>query len=954
MEKVKFKLNGIEREFYADLMGVAKDFLRENGIISLREGCDGEGVCGLCSIILNGKVANSCILVVGQLEGKEIYTTSYFAGKNAMDKLQEAMLMAGVTQCGYCSPAIYNSFNNLLSSNSNPTRDDVKDALSGTYCRCTGYEQMYDVVKIYQTIMKGEKYPEEKLRPEFRVVESSKCKIDGARLIKGEKSFVEDYVEQDSCFMKILGSPYASAYIKDIDTTEAEKLPGVEFILTYKNAPKINYGRAGQSYPEPTPYDRQLMGQKLYHYGDRVAAVVARNKWIAEEATKLIKVEYEVLKPVISVHDAMAEGAPIVHGGEVNYLNKVTEKRGNIDSRETPITYNFPCGENVDKNIVGSASGELGNVSKAINESDVVINEKYITSKVATAPMETHAAFTKIEEGRLVVIASTQTPWHMRRVLSRVIGIPENKIRVIKEKIGGGFGSKQDVTMEELAAYITWKTGLSIYTRLTREENFTMSTTRHNAEIDIKLSAMSNGVITGADVNVLSNGGGYANNSWTVSKMMYSVPFSIFNIPNFKYDMKAFYTNLTTAGAYRGYGVTQGAFAVNVAMRELANKLGIEYLEFLKKNLIKRDMPMILDSFFAGKDVSHAKQLKSYGLIEALDKGAEMIGWGNKAIPKESHIKVGQGVAVILQKSGLPLVDVANATVTLLEDGGFMLRFGGTDLGQGLNTASVQLAAECLKIDMNNIAYVASDTDTTPYDVGSYASSGTQFTVGAVIRASQDMREKLKELAAEELGETIEDLELAYPAKVVSKKTGREVPYSKIGFKSVSGVGKGEVVGKGVFTTDEYVIPYAAHFVEVEVDTNTGKVKIKKYHAVHDCGTPINPALAKGQVYGASVQGIGYALYEEMKFDENGKLLNPSFLDYKMPKIKEIPEDFKVEFVYTGDFGEEFGQRKSLGEISINGAAPAISNAIYDAIGLNMRELPMTPEKILRVLGKIK
>lgn len=969
MQKVKFRLNGEDREFYADLMGVAKDFLRDNGIISLREGCDGEGVCGLCSIILDGKVANSCILVVGQLEGKNIYTTAYFAGKNAIDKLQEAMLIAGVTQCGYCSPAIYNSFNNLLANIPNPTKDDVKDALSGTYCRCTGYEQMFNVVDIYKTIMKGEKYPEEKLRPDFRVIETSKCRVDGARLIKGEKSFVEDYVEQDASFMKLLGSPHASAFIKDIDTTEAEKLPGVQFILTYKNAPKIHYGRSGQSFPEPTPYDRQLMSQKLHHYGDRVAAVVAKNKWIAEEATRLIKVEYEVLTPVLSVHDAMAEGAPVVHGGPVNYVvapkglvgegttdkkieNKVcTEK---CDDRESPVTYNFSCGENLNKNVIGSAAGEFGNVSKAIDEADVVLDETYITSKVVTAPMETHAAYTKIEEGRLVVIASTQTPWHMRRVLSRVIGIPENKIRVVKEKIGGGFGSKQDVTMEEVAAYITWITGLSIYTRLTREENFILSTSRHNAEIGLKLSAKKDGTITGSDVKILSNGGGYANNSWTVSKLMYSTPFSIFNIPNFKYDMQVFYTNLTTSGAFRGYGVTQGAFAINVATRELANKLGMDHVEFLRKNLMQKGMPMKLDYFFNGKDPEHASVLKSYGMMEALEKGAQMINWGNKSKSSAPHVKVGQGVAVIVQKSGLPQVDTANSNVTLLEDGGFILRFGGTDLGQGLNTAALQVAAECLQVNMEDISYVASNTDTTPYDTGSYASSGTHFSVGAVIKACQDMREKLKAAAAKMLGENVEDMKLAYPAKVVNTLTGSEISYSTIGFKSISGSGDGEIVGKGVFTTHDYAIPYAAHFVEVEVDTNTGKVKIKKYHAVHDCGTPINPTLAKGQVYGAVTQGIGYALYEEMKFDEKGKLLNPNFLDYKMPKIKEIPEDFKVEFVYTEDFGEEFGQRKSLGEISINGAAPAIANAIYDAVGLELRELPMTPEKILRGLGKIK
>ncbi|MGL4393006.1 MAG: molybdopterin cofactor-binding domain-containing protein [Fusobacteriaceae bacterium] len=952
MEKIKFKLNGEEREFYGNLMGVAKDFLRENGIISLREGCDGEGVCGLCSIILDGKIANSCILVVGQLSGKEIYTTSYFAGKNTIDKLQEAMLVAGVSQCGYCSPAIYNSFNRLLATKPNPTRDDVKDSLSGTYCRCTGYEQMYNVVEIYKLLMKGEKLPEEKEVKEFRVIEASKCKVDSARLIKGEKSFVEDYVEQDAYFMKILGSPHASAYIKSIDTTEAEKLSGVEYILTYKNAPPINYGRSGQNYPEPSPYDRVLMSQKLHHYGDRVAAVVAKNKWIAEAATKLIKVEYEVLKPVLTVQDAMVEGAPVVHGGAVEYKIGPKIDNSKCDPRETPILYNFPAGGDPRKNLAGSASGEYGDVNKALSEADVVLERKYRTSKVNTAPMETHAVFTKIEEGRLVVIASTQTPWHMRRIISRIIGIPENKIRVIKQKIGGGFGSKQDVTMEEVAAYLTWTTGRSIYSRLTREEQFALSTSRHNADFDLKVAAKKDGTIIGLDIGVLSNTGGYGNNAWTVSKLMYSTPLIMYDIPNLKFDMKVFYTNMTNSGAFRGYGVTQGAFATNVMMREMADKLGMDHIEFVKKNFVQKGKPKLLEAFFNGKTDTDAQTDKSNGLLEAIEKGKKMINWGNKPKPTKDYIKVGQGMAVITQKSGLPHLDSANAQVTLLNDGGFILKFGGTDLGQGLNTAAVQVAAECLKVDMDKISYLASDTDATPYDVGSYASSGTQFSVGAVLRAAKDMRQKLKEAASKELNEPVEDLQLEYPGKIKGKKG--EITLAEIGHKSLTGDGSGEVVGFGTFTTHDYVIPYGAHFCEIELNTNTGKVKIKKYYAIQDCGVPINPTLTRGQIYGAVLQSIGYALYEEMIFDETGKLMNPNFLDYKMPKIKEIPEDFKVEFAYTYEDGEEFGPRKSVGEISINGGAPAIANAIFDATGIWMRDLPMSPEKILRGLGKIK
>ncbi|MGL4392647.1 MAG: molybdopterin cofactor-binding domain-containing protein [Fusobacteriaceae bacterium] len=955
MEKqiIKFKLNGEEKEFFGELGAVAKDFLRENGIISLREGCDGEGACGLCSIILDGKVVNSCILIVGQLTGREIYTTSFFAGKNSMDKLQKAMLMAGVVQCGYCSPAIYNAFNRLLANNQNPSKEDVADALSATYCRCTGYQQMYDVIEIYKLLMRDQKIPEQKIKKEFRVIESSVCKFDGGRLVKGEQSYVEDYVEKDSYILKFLGSPHASAYIKNIDTKEAEKLSGVEYILTYKNSPKKVYGRSGQTFPEPSPYDRQLITQKIHHYGDRVAAIVAKNKEIAEQALKLIKVEYEILKPVLSAEEAIKDGAPIVHGGIIQYKEGAPENIDNnkCDSRETPIIYNFPIAGDPRKNLVGSTGGEFGDVKKAFADGDVVLERKYKTSKINLSPMETHSVFTKIEDGRLIVVASNQVPWHLRRIIANVLDISENKIRVIKPYIGGGFGAKQDVSMEEVAAYLTWITGKSIYCRMTREEQFTMSTSRHNVDYSIKMSAKKDGTITGIDLDILTNTGGYGNNAWTVGLLTYNIPVSLYNIPNVKYKMQAMYTNLTNAGAARGYGATQGTYAMAMLTREMSNELGIEYTEFLKKNLLNKGDLIPLGAFFEGKGQEHVEKIESYGIFEAIEKGKQMIDWGKKPESQNSNIKIGQGMAIMQQESGLPYLDAANANVTLLNDGTFVIRFGGTDMGQGLNSAAVQVAAECLKIDMKDISFVTADTDTTPYDVGSYASSGTQFSIGAVINAAKDMREKIKIAASEILGEPVEKLKLDYPAKVIGGK--REISFSEIGTLAISGVGKGEIVGTGNFTIEKHVTPYAAHFCEIELNTDTGKVKVKKYYAIHDCGIPINPTLTRGQIFGGVAQSIGYALYEEMKFDSSGKLLNPNFLDYKMPKIKDMPEDFRVEFVYT-DSEEEFGNRKSVGEISVNGGAPAIANAIFDATGIWMRDLPFTQEKILKELGKVK
>lgn len=950
MELIKFKLNGKEVEILGDVGESAKVFLRDNGIISLREGCDGEGACGLCSIILDGKVANSCMLVVGQLIGREVYTVAYFSDKQNMDKLQEAMVMAGIVQCGYCSPAIYTAFNRLLAENENPTKEDVIDALSAIYCRCTGYELMFNVVEIYKLLVKGEKLAAEKLRKDFRVIESSQCKIDSPRLVKGEKGYVEDIADKDASFLKFLGSPYASAFIKSIDTSEAENLPGVEYIITYKNAPTTVYGRTGQTYPDASAYDRTMFTQKLHHQGDRVAAVLAKNKAIAEEAIKLIKVEYEVLKPIVTAKEAIAEGAPVLHAGPVTYSTNpdLVIDYSKYDPRETPIHFNFPIGENLSRNIIGSKDGEMGSVAKAFEESDLVIEREYSTNKVNIAPMETHSVFTRVEDGRLIVHSAIQVPFLLRRIIAKVVGIPENKIRVIKEKIGGGFGNKQDASMEEVAAYLTWITGKSIYCRFTREEQFLMTNSRHNMDYKIKVGVKKDGTILGMDLDLLTNTGGYGNHAWTVGMLGYALTAPIFRIPNFKYNMRAMYTNLTNAGATRGYGVTQGTFAIMSLMRETAHELGMDYAEFLKKNLVLKGENMELCAFLEG--AKHPETVRSFGLIDAMNKGKEMMDWDNKPASPAPNIKIGRGMAIMQQESGLPNLDFASANISLLFDGTFMLRFGGTDIGQGLNTVAVQSAAECLNTDMDEIAFLSADTDTTPFDVGSYASSGTHFSIGAILNACKDMRAKLLEYGAMMLKESIEDVKLAYPSKVVGKNG--EITFKAIAHHTLSGTGKGELQGFGSFTTSHHATPYAAHFCEIELNTDTGKVKVKKYYAIHDCGVPINPTLTKGQIHGAVLQSIGHTLYEEMKFDENGICLNPDFLNYKMPKIKEVPEDFRVEFVYTDEEDEEFGARKSVGEIAMNGGAPAIADAIHDAAGIWMRSLPFTQEKILKTLGK--
>ncbi|MHA5067969.1 molybdopterin cofactor-binding domain-containing protein [Cetobacterium somerae] len=954
MDKIKFKLNGVEKEFFGDKCQSAKVFLRNQGILSMREGCDGDGNCGLCNIILDGQTVNSCLLLVGQIEGREIYTVEFFSDKKKIDTLQEAMILAGVIQCGYCSPSIYLALKILLDNVEKPTREDISDALSSILCRCTGYEQMYDVIDIYKKLLAGEKIERANSEKEMRVIGKSVCKIDSPKLVKGEKAFVEDFVASDACFLKVLGSPHASAYVTKIDVSKAEKLPGVVYILTHENSPKTVYGRSGQSYPEPSPYDRRLIGQKVYHEGDRVAAVVAESLEIAEKAIELIEVEYEVLKPVVTLEDAMS-GEILVHGGPVYFkdgnLRGYEEHNAKADPRETPIFWNFPIGGDQRTNMVAKTGGKMGDVELAFSKSDVIIEREYRTKKVHCCPSEPHVCYTEIVDGRLVVHASTQVPGHARRIISSILGISENKIRVIKEAVGGGFGVKQDVLMEDLASYLTWITGKSIYYRYSREEEFIAATSRHDMKIKVKLGANKDGKLNAIQMDVYSNTGAFGNHCMTVSKNSCAVPLPLFNVENIKFDIDIFYSNLPNAGAYRGYGAPQGTYALMTCIAELAKEIGVDYLDILRKNTVRSGDAMELLAQMAEVGKGSAEIIESCGLIDTIEKAAKMIDWRNKKESEKPHIKVGQGVAIVQQKSGIPNVDTGNAIIKQLNDGTFIVHMGGTDLGTGMNTIAVQAVSEHLKLDMDKIHIIAADTDNTPFDVGAYASSGTHFSIGAVLNASKEMENKMLESASFYMNEPKEDLKLVYPMKIVGKNS--EMSYADLAFKTQSGKGCGQLIANANFTTHLHAFPYATHICEVEVNTNTGEVNVTKYYAIHDCGVPMNPVLAKGQIFGAVIQSIGHSLYEEMIFDKDGHMLNANFMDYKVAKIKDIPKDFRVEFVETYEDKEEYGPRKSVGELSINGASPAIATAIHDAVGVWIREWPFTPEKILKELGKI-
>ncbi len=960
--KLNFVLNNTPRNVYTEPGENLRELLYRMGIHSLRDSDDGYAFTGSDSLLLDGKIVSSSLIIAAQVQGRDIKTVESLSGNGMLSPVQSAMVDAGVVQSAYNIPAVALILTDLLNRIPEPSKEDIKDAMSAVFIRDSGYEQFYNAVYL---AIKRKNDPEYKntLPPEFRddlkFVGKVKSKVDGAKLVRGERLFVEDRREQGSAVLKMLRSPYASAYIKNIDITEAQKIPGVEIILTHKNTPDIWYTQAGQGFPEPSPYDRRLFGEKVNHVGDRVAAVVADTCEIADLALTKIKVEYEVLAHVMTIDEASAPGAPLVHNGEICYRVggpddiAVRDQTPDpvFDPREGKIIYPFPIGGNPEKNIAASVSGGIGDLEKGFAAADVVIEREYQPeTHVQCTPLEKHTVYTKMDGDRLIMHCSTQVPFHVRRITASVLGISENKIRVIKERVGGGYGSKQDILLEEVCAFATYSTGRAIFHQYSRKEEFESCSTRKPMKIRVKLGAKKDGKLTAVYMDVKANAGPYGAHALTVPMNACSKSLPLFLCDNFGFDVTAYYSNASPTGAYQGYGAPKGSYALQMAAAELAEALKMDPLKFLELNRVHEgSMLEILKCLGEGREGT-AAPAESCGLGPALEQGARMIQWGKKEKSDDPDVKIGKGVVIIQQGSGLPGLDQSNAMIKMLGDGTFMLFSGGADLGTGLDTVSVKMASEILQTEMKNVSILSGDTDNTPFDTGAYASSGTYFSGSAALLAAKDIKAKILEAASKIMDEPMKDLQIQYPGKVVGKSA--ELTYAKLAWHTQAGEGQGQLMGFGHFTTDKHAFPYGAHFAQVAVNKRTGAVKVQKYYALQDAGMPINPELAQGQIFGGVLKSIGHTLYEALIYDSNGRALNTDLRSYGVPMIGDVPEDFQVKLVYTDDPYGPYGA-KSISEIATNGAAPVIANAIHDAIGIWMRKWPFTPEAVLRELGKI-
>ena len=742
-------------------------------------------------------------------------------------------------------------------------------------------------------------------------------KKDAMALVTGKPVYTDDIAPKDCLVVKVLRSPHAHAEILEIKKDIAEKLPGIVCVLTYENVPQKRFTMAGQTYPEPSPYDRLILDKRVRFVGDAVAIVAGETEKAVDQAMKVIKVKYDVLEPVLDFHEA--KDNPILVHPEDNWQALC------------------PVGADNKRNLCASGLEEHGDVDKVIAESDVVVENTYHTKAVQQTMMETFRTYTQMDTyGRLNIISSTQVPFHVRRILSNALDIPKSKIRVIKPRIGGGFGAKQKVVAEVYPAIVTLKTGRPAKIIYTREESLIASSPRHEMEIKVRIGANKDGHIRGIEVKTLSNTGAFGEHGPTTVGLSghKSIPlYSKAEAFRFQYDVV--YTNKMSAGAYRGYGATQGIFAVESAINELAVKLNMDPVALREMNLTREG------------DVMHAyygETANSCTLDRCLERTAEMIGWKEKypcRVMPDGKIR-GVGIAMAMQGSGISSVDTGSVSIKINDDGFYALTIGASDMGTGCDTILSQMAADCLDCSVDDIIVYGVDTDVSPYDSGSYASSTTYVTGMATVKACQTLVDKMKAYGAEKLGCSVDDVEFD-GEKVYSLKDGSSISRKDIG-NAIMCAGENALFATEAHSSPVSPPPFMAGAVEVEVDPETGSVKLIDYAAVVDCGTVVNPNLARVQVEGGLVQGIGMALHENITYNEKGELAENSLMQYKIPTRMDMGKlrvEFDSSYEPTGPFGA-----KSIGEIVINTPAPAIAQAIYNATGLRFTELPITPEKI--------
>lgn len=990
-------VNGKEISVQAAPGETLLDALRKHGYFGVKHGCE-TGECGACAVLLDGKTVNSCVMLAAQAEGKTIETIEAIGEHpeqgwkhtDGLHPIQQSFVESGAIQCGFCTPAMVLAAKELLTANPNPTEAEVREALSGILCRCTGYVKPVQAVLHAAAVMRGEAEPGEMTNPELlnalfnpdevppptpngngdgqvrtavrvlpRVLIASQTekwhsvgkpekKVDAVKLVQGKPAFTADIEKRGMLVAKVLRSPVAHARIKKIDASKARALQGVAAVLTHEDIPRVAYSTAGQSHPIPGPLDMFSLDNKVRYVGDRVAFVAAENVEIAERALKLIEVEYEELPAILDMGEAL-DNATQIHD-EPEYVD--------FDQSDK------------ERNLAAHIHIDINDVEEGFKEADRIFEYEYEVPKVQQAHIEPHVVVTYWDEDdRLVVRTSTQVPFHARRILAPVLNLPIKRIRVIKPRIGGGFGGKQEVQIEDVAAHLTIATGRPVMYETTREEEFAASRARHPMRIKLKTGVKNDGTITANAMYALSDTGAYGCHALTVTGNTGHKAMALYvgdgkyrEKPNIQFTADIVYTNLSSSGAYRGYGVPQGFWPVERQMERIAQALALDPLDFRLKNALRAGELQPFSTAWSEGREPNPETIETNGLEECVRQGRAAIGWDQKygnakwqEVPGKPHLRKGVGVALVMQGTAIPYLDMGGASIKMNDDGSFNLLVGATDLGTGSDTVLGQMAAEVLGVPLQDILVYSSDTDFTPFDVGAYASSTTYISGGAVVRAAEQVAEQImiraaKMLNAEDGGTHVDPSEIVLENRMAKAPDGRSVTMEAIALHSLHQEDQLQIMAVGSYMSPTAPPPFAAQFAEVTVDIETGMVVVDKLVMAVDSGIIVNPITASGQIEGGMTQALGYAVSEEMLYDEHGRIREKDFNDYHIFSAHEMPE-LETIFVETFEPTHPFGV-KAVAEIPLDGVAPAVGNAIMHACGADLSQNPATPERIWRALQK--
>ena len=753
----------------------------------------------------------------------------------------------------------------------------------------------------------------------MKTVNQSMRKKDAMQLVTGQPVYMDDVIPQDCLIVKLLRSPHANAIVQEIDTSRALLVPGIEAIYTWKDVDQQGrrYTQAGQTYPEPSPYDRLVIDRHVRFAGDVVAILAGKDEKCVDKAMKLIKVRYEVLPAVLDYHTALDN--PVLVHPEENWESLA------------------PVGADNKRNLCAHDESGAGDIEAVLAGCDVVIDHTYHTRACQQAMMETFRTYCSIDAyGRLNVLSSTQIVFHCRRILANALHIPKSMIRVAKPRIGGGFGAKQTSVCEVYPAFVTWKTKKPSKIIFSRYESQIASTPRHEMELHIRLGATKDGIVRGIDLYTLSNTGAYGEHGPTTVGLSGHKSIPLYGKAEaFRFVSDVVYTNHMSSGAYRGYGATQGLFAVESAVNELADKLGIDPFVIRQRNIVHEGD--VMPAYYGQVNTSCA-------LDRCLQAVHDNIGWDEKYPVRDmGNGKVrAVGMGMAMQGSGITSVDVGSASLKINDDGFYTLSIGAADMGTGCDTILAQIAAEVLECPLDNVTVLGADTDSSPYDSGSYASSTTYVTGKAVEQCAEQLKQKICQVGAGLLG--LDERAVVFAGDAVTSEDGTQrATLAQIAAASQCG---SNTALEAVVTHSSEISPppFMVGAAEVEVDLETGEAQVIRYEAAVDCGTPVNPNLARVQAEGGILQGIGMALTENVTYDDRGMPQENSLMQYKIPArndIGHIHVVFESSYEGTGPFGA-----KSIGEVVINTPLPAVADAIYHATHKRFYELPITREQI--------